>query len=146
MKSSIVWTEGMQFTGHCDGHQIPLDAKSPIGKGSAMTPKELIGLSIAGCTAMDVLALMKKHKQTVESFEVSVDIETSKGGMPMVFTRAEITFQIKGNIEPAIMIESVHLSQTKFCGVSAMLTKAFPISYKIELNGQEIGRGQANFQ
>lgn len=145
MKSSIVWTENMAFTGHCDGHQIPLDAKSPIGKGSAMTPKELIGLAITGCTAMDVVALMKKHKQTVQAFEVSIDIQTSKGGAPMVFTSAEILYQMKGEVEAARLIEAVQLSQTKYCGVSAMMTKAFPITYRIELNDQEIGRGEANF-
>lgn len=125
--------------------EVKMDAKSPLGEDSAQTPKELLGASLCGCTMMDVLALLKKHKQTFEKFEVTAAIETSHGGDPAVFTSVLLTFGVTGNVDSKILTESVHLSQTKYCGVSAMLSKAFEISYLVNLNGIEVARGKADF-
>ena len=65
-----------------------MDAKSPIGKGNGFTPKELVAIGLAGCTGMDVAALMKKHKQNVQKFEIDVDVQTSSGAHPSVFSSA----------------------------------------------------------
>ncbi|MBK7961728.1 MAG: OsmC family protein [Bdellovibrionales bacterium] len=121
-----------------------MDQKPPR-PGSRNDPKEMVLAGLGGCTAMDVIALLKKHKQTVTSFEVEVDVATSTGGNPMVFTKADIYFRLAGEVDPAIALESVHLSQTKYCGVSAMLAKAFPISYHVLVNGAEVGSGVAAF-
>jgi putative redox protein len=145
MKAQLKWTEGMKLEATSDGNSVPMDAKPPIGKNSAMTPKELVAVGLGGCTAMDVLALLKKHKQAFTSFDVDVDITTSTSGHPIVFASATITFSATGEIDRDILLESVRLSQTKFCGVSAMLSKALPINYIVKLNGEQIGDGQANF-
>ncbi len=144
MKSVLNWTEGMKFTATSDNHSVDMDAKSPIGKGSAITPKELVLAGLGGCTAMDVIALMRKHKQEVQSFEVEVDAPTIKG-TPVMFEKADIYFRATGNIDPKILLESVQLSQTKYCGVSAMMLKAFPIHYHVFLNNEAIGEGDAHF-
>jgi putative redox protein len=135
----------MKFEAVSDGLSVLMDAKSPIGEGAAQTPKELVVDGLGGCTAMDVVALIKKHKQTMTSFEVTVDVETSKSGHPVVFTSARITFSAAGDVEPQILLEAVHLSQTKYCGVSAMLSRAFPIEYVVILNSIEIGKGRSEF-
>jgi putative redox protein len=145
MKAQLKWTEGMQFDAISDGNSVHMDAKAPIGKNAAMTPKELVAAGLGGCTAMDVLALLKKHKQTYQSFAVDVDITTSTSGHPIVFSSATITFSATGEIDRDILLESVHLSQTKYCGVSAMLSKALPINYIVKLNEEQIGNGEANF-
>lgn len=145
MKVSINWNEKMHFTGHCEKHHIEMDAKLPIGSDSAMTPKELVVQGLAGCTAMDVIALMKKHKQALSSFKVDVDVTKSEGPHPQVFTQAVIHFYLSGQIDASIASESVKLSQTKFCGVSAMLSKAFPIYYHVYVNNEKVSQGQANF-
>ncbi len=145
MEAKLYWRDGMAFAGEAGGHEVPMDAKSPIGKGSAPTPKELVALGLAGCTAMDVIALLKKHKQPPDAFETRVSVTTSTGKTPAVFEKVELLFVVTGNVEAERLLESVMLSQTKYCGVSAMLVKAFPITYRVELNGQEIGRGEAKF-
>ena len=122
-----------------------MDAKSPIGKGSAMTPKELVAAGLGGCSAMDVAALFKKHKQVAETFKINVEIESTQGVQPAVFTKAVITYTATGNISPEIFVNAVKDSQTKYCGVSAMLYKVFPIVYRVELNGDLIGEGHADF-
>ena len=145
MKAVLNWKEGMKFEAQAGDNKAPMDAKSPIGTGTAMTPKELVAAGLAGCTAMDVVAYLKKMKQQLDSLEISANIETTQKGYPAVFTHALLTFTATGSVQGADLIEAVHLSQTKYCGVSAMLVKAFPIEYKIILNGEEIGSGKADF-
>ncbi|HRO67060.1 MAG TPA: OsmC family protein [Pseudobdellovibrionaceae bacterium] len=146
MKNTLKWTGDMKFESVAGTNAVPMDANPPIGGGSAQTPKELVAAGLGGCTAMDVVALLKKHKQPFESLEVEVDVEMSKGGYPAVFTKGLLTFRASGAVDPKILLEAVHLSQTKYCGVSAMLVKAFPIEYAVILNREEIGRGRANFE
>jgi putative redox protein len=146
MKSVLKWTEGMQFEATADGNSVQMDAKVPLGKNQYMTPKELVATGLGGCTAMDVIALLKKHKQAYQNFEVDVDITMSTGGYPSVFTHTELTFKADGQVDPKILLEAVHLSQTKYCGVSAMILKACPIHYTVILNNEKIGEGSAQFE
>jgi putative redox protein len=145
MKAHLKWTEGMKFEAESGGNIISTDAKAPLGQGKGMTPKELVAAGMGGCTAMDVVALLKKYKQAYDSFEVDIDIVPSTEGHPVVFKSATITFLVTGAVDKSIYLEAVHLSQTKYCGVSAMLAKAFPISYVVMLNNEKIGEGVADF-
>ena len=145
METTLVWKEGMEFAGAAGPHVVPMDAQAPIGKNRAATPKELVAMGLGGCTAMDVIALLKKYKQLPNLFRLIVEIETSTGKQPAVFEKAILTYDIEGSVEAEKLKEAVHLSQTKYCGVSAMLSKAFPIEYRIKLNGKEIGKGFADF-
>ncbi|MCB9073168.1 MAG: OsmC family protein [Bdellovibrionaceae bacterium] len=145
MKVSLNWKGAMEFAASSGEHSVTMDAATPLGHDKGMTPKELVAVGLGGCTAMDVAALLKKHKQTVESFDMTVDIEKSSGGHPIVFSSATLTYLLKGNIDKEILIQSVTLSQTKYCGVSAMLSKALPITYKIVLNGEPIHEGRSHF-
>ncbi len=145
MKIVTQWSEKMHFVASADGHEVGMDAKAPIGSDSALTPKQLVVAGLAGCTAMDVIALMKKYKQPVESFHVEAEVEKSTGVYPEVFTGAELVFRLTGVLDEAKVIEAVFLSQTKYCGVSAMLAKAFPIRYRIEINGKSVGEESRAF-
>lgn len=145
MKIEMNWQGAMKFSATADNNTIPMDAKSPIGQGSAMTPKELVAAGLGGCSAMDIAALFKKHKQNPTSFNIEVDIEVSKGVQPAVFTKAMITYAATGEISRDVFVDAVVASQTKYCGVSAMLAKAFPIYYQVILNNEKISEGEANF-
>jgi len=145
MKVLLKHKDGMSFEVESGEHRILTDAKPPIGKGVGMTPKDLVAAGLGGCTAMDVVALLRKHKQVVESLSVEVDVTPSEGKAPIVFQSAEIQFIATGSIDKNVLLESVRLSQTKYCGVSAMLSKAFPIHYSVLLNGEAIGEGKAEF-
>lgn len=139
MKILTRWTEKMKLTASADGHEVPMDTKSPIGTDTAMTPKQLLVAGLAGCTAMDVVALLKKYRQPLEHFEIETEVEKSSSGHPEVFVSALLTFRFRGELDAAKVTEAVTLSQTKYCGVSAMLSKAFPIRYQIEINGVKTG-------
>lgn len=145
METRTLWTEKMKLVGECGGHKVAMDAHSPIGNDTAMTPKELVAIGIAGCTAMDVVALMKKHKEPLESLEIETKINQTESGQPQVFKDVTLTFLFKGNLNKDKVLDAVHRSQTQYCGVSAMIVKTAPIHYKVVLNGVEIGTGEANF-
>lgn len=106
MKVLTKWTEKMKFIASADGHETSMDTKAPIGTDTALTPKQLVVAGLAGCTAMDVVALMKKHKQPLESFEIESDVEKSTGGYPEVFTRAVLTFRLEGALDIGKVIEA----------------------------------------
>lgn len=135
----------MKFTAIADEHRVPMDAKPPIGEDSAMTPKHLLLAGISGCTAMDVIALLKKYKQPVESLEVDADTDLTTGSYPVVFKEIKLVFKLKGQIDASKALEAIKLSQTKYCGVTAMVSKSVPVSYTVELNGESIGSGLADF-
>jgi putative redox protein len=145
MDSKVNWKEAMQFDTVSGEHHVLIDAKPPIGKGTGFTPKELVLAGIAGCTAMDVIALLRKYKQDVKSFSVESKATPSTDGHPVVFKDVSITFFLEGTIEPAKALEAVTLSQTQYCGVSAMISKTVPMNYIVNLNGETIGTGQAKF-
>lgn len=145
MKLVTRWKEKMTFESVDGEHSVSMDTKPPIGSNTAMTPKQLVVAGLSGCTAMDVIALMRKHKQPVERFEMEAEVEKSSAGYPEVFTSATLIFRLTGQLDAQKVQEAVRLSQTKYCGVSAMLSDSFPIHYRIELNGQPIGEIELAF-
>lgn len=145
MDINLIWNEGMHFTAKASDHSVDMDAKAPMGKGTAPTPKELLIMGMAGCTAMDVVALLKKYRQSVDAFSVETQAIPSEGVYPAVIVSAHMIYKLSGTIDATKLLEAVTLSQTKYCGVSAMLSKAFPITWEILLNGQNVGEGKAHF-
>lgn len=146
MKITCNWAEKMKFEMvNGTGQSIIVDAKPPLGTGAGPTPKELALMGVAGCTGMDVVAHLRKHKQSLELFTVEAEAPVSDGH-PAVFLDVLLVFRVQGaGIEPARLLEAVQLSQTKYCGVSAMMAKSAPIAYRVELNGEVIGSGKADF-
>jgi putative redox protein len=146
MKAHLAWDQKMVFNIDAAGNSVKADARPPIGEGKAMAPKELLLSALASCTAMDVVSLLKKNRQRFDQFEVDVEASVSDGGHPKVFTGANLTFAMTGDIDPKVALESVAASQSRFCGVSAMLSRAFPISYDVFVNGALVGSGRADFE
>jgi putative redox protein len=145
MRLKSKWIEKMRFSAEAGGHSVPMDAKLSIGSGAALTPKELVLAGLCGCTGMDIVALMRKHKQPLGALEVEAEAIPSEGGHPAVFREVRLLFDFRGEVDREKALEAVRLSQTKFCGVSAMLSKAVPIHYEVRLNEEVIGSGQAEF-
>jgi putative redox protein len=145
MKARATWTGKMNFLGTCETNTLQMDAKPPFGNSQGFTPKELLAISVAGCTAMDVVALMKKYKQTVDSFDVLVDGSNVEKTQPPIFKELNLEFIFRGALDKEKVIEAVKLSQTKFCAVSAMVSPTVPIHYKILVNDEMIATGDAHF-
>ncbi len=145
MNLKLKWKEKMSFTAEADNHSVPMDTKSPIGDDTAITPKQLVVAAICGCTGMDVVALLKKYKQPLVAFEIDAEAMLTEGVHPIVFKEVRLTFKLEGQLDKDQVLEAVRLSQTKYCSVSAMLSKACPINYTVQLNTETIGAGNADF-
>ena len=145
MKLQCKWNENMSFIAQADDHMVNMDASPPLGKNWAPTPKQLLLAGICGCTGMDVVALLKKYKQPLETFQVEAVAE-ARSGYPAIFKEVKLVFKFTGASDSARVLEAVMLSQTKYCSVSAMVAASVPISYTVELNKNEIGAGKADFK
>jgi putative redox protein len=145
MKALCTWTDKLQFVSTTEAHSLVMDAKKPIGSDTAPTPKDLLLSALCGCTAMDVVSLMRKHKQPLEEFSVEAEAKV-RAATPAVFTEILLTFRLKGAVDKDLATEAVRLSETQYCSVSAMLSRVVPIHYVVELNGEQIAAGQANFE
>ena len=145
MQLTCTWASKMRFTAKAASHEVEMDAKTPICDDSALSPKQLLLAGVSGCTGMDVVALLKKYKQPLEALEIETDAPTSEGKHPVIFKSIHLTFKLKGELDPQKVTEAVKLSQTQYCGVTAMVSKSVPVTYTIELNGNLIGEGKADF-
>lgn len=145
MKVSVNWKEKMQFVATAGQQEVLMDAKTPIGQGRGQTPKELLVSSLSGCTAMDVIAWLRKHKQEPSSFEINAQAKLVEKGYPAVITELHLSYVLTGNLSLDVTEEAIRLSQSKYCGVSAMLAKAFPITWELILNDQKVAEGRADF-
>lgn len=132
MKSKVTLDEGMSFKGELDGFTITIDADESVGgKNKGPKPKGLSLTSLAGCTAMDVISILRKMRAEPEEFSVEAAAEVSDEH-PKVFTKITITYYFKGGEVTREKAEkAVSLSEERYCGVSAMLRQAAPIETKI---------------
>jgi putative redox protein len=135
MDAKVTWNQGMTFTGSANtGFNVPLGADPAVGGANdGFRPLELMAVSLAGCTAMDVVSILQKKKQVVTAFDVQVHAE-QKNDHPHVFTTAKILYLITGhNVDEAAVIRAIELSATKYCPAQAMLAKVFPIELEYEI-------------
>ncbi|MFA3782132.1 OsmC family protein [Melioribacteraceae bacterium 4301-Me] len=128
--------QGITFAGKTDSnHWIMMDGPENFGgSNAAIRPKELILISLGGCTGSDVVSILQKKRVPLEGFEIRINAETADEH-PQVFTRIHLEYVFYGKDLSIKDIErAIELSQTKYCSVTAMLQKAVEIthSYRIE--------------
>lgn len=132
---SVKQLQGITFAGIGDSDAwVMMDGPSDFGGSSgAVRPKELLLHSLGGCTGSDVASILQKKRIQVDKLEMNISAETSDDH-PKIFTSAHIEYVFYGkDIDEKAVERAIELSQTKYCGVTFMLAKAFPIthSYKI---------------
>ena len=127
--------KGMTFVGKTDSnHWITMDGPEKFGGSDAgIRPKELLMLSLGGCTGSDVTSILNKKKIKLDGFEINITSE-SADEHPQVFTKMHLEYVFYGkNVSVKDVERAIELSLTKYCSVTAMLQKAMPIehSYRI---------------
>jgi putative redox protein len=133
--AAVTWKGDMHFTATTDtGFGLTLDADPSVGgQDMGFRPLELMLVSLAGCTAMDVISILKKKRQDVTGFEVRVEGDQA-GDHPKVYTDIRVLYIVRGrNIDPAAVERSIELSETKYCPASAMLRHAANITSSYEI-------------
>jgi putative redox protein len=131
MEAKVTWKDRLTFTGTADSGLIVLLGSDPDvgGDNDGFRPMELMGISLAGCTAMDVISILQKKRQNVTGFEVKVHADRANEH-PKVFTHVTVEYLIEGNqVDPMAVERAIELSVTKYCPAQAMLTKAVKIDH-----------------
>lgn len=136
MKTARVkWVENFKFIADApSGHSIAIDGPPEIGgDDSAIRPGELTLVALGGCTAIDVVMILKKMRVECNSFEVVVDAEPAEEH-PQVWTNLHVKYIFKGrNIDEAKVKKAIELSEGKYCAVSAMLRKTAELTWEYEV-------------
>jgi putative redox protein len=139
MKATAQWKENLTFVGTPDsGFQVQMDSDDSFGgTQSGIRPMEMIALGLAGCTAIDVLSILRKKRQQITGLEVRVNAPRSHE-YPKVFTSARLTYIVTGrNVDETALVRSIELSVSKYCPVHFMLGQAFPIESHYEIYEDE---------
>ena len=135
----------MEFQCETRGLVSKIDAAEEHGgNNTAPTPKELVLNAMMGCTAMDVVSILKKMRQEISEFKMEIEAEKTTEH-PIHFKTAELIFMLKGNIDPEKVIKAVDSSLTRYCGVNYMISKTCVITFKVILNDSVINQGPVNF-
>lgn len=130
-KAFVKQVQGITFVGKTDSnHWITMDGPENFGGSNAgIRPKELILISLAGCTGSDVASILQKKKVKLDGFEMNITADVAEEH-PQVFTKINLEYVFYGKNLPVNEIErAIELSQTKYCSVSAMLKKAMPVEH-----------------
>ena len=134
-EAKVTLLEGMSFEGTASsGHTLTLDSSIEHGGHDAgFRPMELLLVGLAGCTAMDVISILRKKRQDVTGFEVRVKGQRAKEH-PRVYTDISVEYVVRGrNVDPRAVERSIELSETKYCSAMGMLraTATIATSYRI---------------
>ncbi len=125
LDATVTLRDGMAFTAASgSGHEIVIDTGSADGgQNQGPTPMELLLMGTAGCTAMDVISILRKKRQAVTAYQVRIH-GTRASTYPKVFTEITIEHIITGHaVEEAAVAHAIELSDTKYCSAYAMMSK-----------------------
>lgn len=117
------------------GVPLHIDANTDIGGHNlGARPMEMLLMGLASCSAIDVILILKKQKQQIDDFRLSVEGLREKGATPAPFQKIHITYKLTGQLDPDKVKRAVDLSMDKYCSATAQLRPTAEITYSIELN------------
>jgi putative redox protein len=130
LRLSTVEGTGRQFVADSEtGHAFVMDD----GDGrTGPRPMEFALLALGGCTAFDIITILRKKRQVVTGYEIELSAEQHPEP-PKYFTRVEIKHKLRGQIDPEAVKTAIHLSETKYCSVGAMISKTAQFETTFEI-------------
>ena len=135
----VQWMGKMKFNALVNGHTVIMDGPEKVGgEDGGPIPKPFVLTALAGCTGMDIAAILRKSDKNADEFDMKVVGEISKRA-PIEYTAIHVIYDFKGipeNKEAAL--NAVTDSQEKYCGVSSMLKKALPVTWEVNYNGLQL--------
>lgn len=118
-----------------NGNKITMDGSAAIGgHESGFRPMQLLLAAVGGCSSIDVISILKKQKQQIESFDVEVEGDREKIEDYSLFRNIVIHFKIKGKVDKDKAEKAIKLSLEKYCSVSKTLEPTAKITYKLTIN------------
>jgi putative redox protein len=142
IESRLSWKKGFSFDALSRDHHVMLDTNGEETLNAGPTPKEMVVAAMAGCSGIDVVSILKKMRAELRRCDISGHAEKTEGDHPIVFASVRLDFDAD-NITADKVLRAVELSQTKYCGVTAMIAKTCPVTWTVTWNGKVIGQGKA---
>ncbi len=130
----VQWTSNMAFKANVNGHELMIDLDEQSGGTNlGPKPKPLLMVSLAGCTGMDVISILKKMRVEPEYFNIRAEGDVTEDH-PKHFTRIHLIYEFRGRDLPMDKLEkAVELSKERYCGVSETLKKSVNITSEIRI-------------
>jgi len=129
VEARALWTDKDRFLGEAtSGHALVTDTGETK---SASSPVELVLIALCGCTASDVVSILRKKREPFTGLEVAAQAERS-ADHPKLITQIKLIYRVRGKVTRKAMEDAVRLSKDKYCSVSAMLAKTAQIAFEIE--------------
>ena len=129
--ASVKWIGDEKFVATSpSGHAIALD--SDRASNVAPGPMDLVLMALGACTATDVVSILKKKRQNLESLEVICSGERT-ADPPTVWKKLEVLYRLRGALDENAVKHAIELSEQKYCSVSAMLQKTATLTWRFEI-------------
>ncbi len=135
MKGTVTLQEGSTFEGVAgSGHRVTMDVAPEVGgRNLGLRPMEMVLLGLGGCTAIDVLHMLRKGRQPITDMRVELDAKRADD-VPKVFTRVHLHFVLTGvGLDPHKIERAINLSASKYCSASMMLNKTAEMTHDFEI-------------
>ena len=135
MKGTVTLQEGSTFEGVAgSGHRVTMDVAPEVGgRNLGLRPMEMVLLGLGGCTAIDVLHMLRKGRQPITDMRVELDAERADD-VPKVFTKVHLHFVLTGaGLDPHKIERAINLSASKYCSASMMLNKTAEMTHDFEI-------------
>jgi putative redox protein len=129
IEAKAIWTDNERYIGEASSrHALVMDTAA---EKTASTPMELVLIALCGCTASDVVGILRKKREPFTTLEVRAQGERATG-YPAVYTEIKLTYRVGGKVSSKAVEDAVRLSKEKYCSVSAMLERTAKITANIE--------------
>ena len=135
MKGTVTLQEGSSFEGASgSGHRVTMDVAPEVGgQNLGLRPMEMVLLGLGGCTAIDVLHMLRKGRQPITDMRGELDADRADD-VPKVFTRIHLHFVLTGaGLDPHKIERAINLSASKYCSASMMLNKTAEMTHDFEI-------------
>ncbi len=129
--ATVKWAGGEEFLATTpSGHDVLLDGDRK--HNAAPSPMEMLLAALGSCSSVDVVLILAKKRQKLDSLAVDVSGEKATEP-PAVWTKIEMVYRLSGDLNEKAVRDSIELSQNKYCSVAAMLGKTAKITYRYEI-------------
>lgn len=133
--ASVKWMGGQQFLSTSpSGHEIRFD--SDRTSNTAPGPMEMVLMALGACTATDIVLILEKKRQRLQSLEVLCSGERA-AEPPTVWTKLEVFYRVRGTVDETAMKHAMQLTEEKYCSVASMLKKTAQMTWRYEIQPAE---------
>lgn len=124
-----------------EGNLVHIDGSPSIGgRGEGARPMQLLVMGLGGCSAMDIVLILKKQRQVIDDLQIILEADRHEDRIPATFREIHITYNFKGDLDSKKVKRAVALGIEKYCSVTKILEENCDITFESFLNGESIGK------